>query len=112
MSQLTLDKIDKLHQNIVSTGYLGQQSAEFNKKYKLIADRFIESIVKDPEMLLAMDKLYENNIKDLPKFKKMLDEDLQMYEKHLENVYKKCKHSDDASEKKNKETPLVNKISQ
>ena len=59
-----------------------------------------------------LNSFYENKIKDLTKFKKMSDEDLQMYEKHLENVYKKCKHSDDASEKKNKETPLVNKISQ
>ena len=64
-----------------------------------IADSVITSILEDPNSLLQGEKFYKKivkkNLKKLPQFKNMSEEELEIYEKHMETIYKTAKKSID-----------------
>ena len=76
-----------------------------------ITDSIITTILEDPNSLLQVDtfykKLVKKNLKKLPQFKNMPDEALELYEKHMETIYRTTKKSVDCVLNK-KETFIQN----
>jgi len=64
-----------------------------------VTDSIITGILEDPNSLLQADKFYKKivkkNLKKLPQFKNMSDEELEVYEQHMETIYRTGKKSVD-----------------
>ena len=64
-----------------------------------ITDSIVTTILDDPDSLLNVDtfykKLVKKNLRKLPQFRNMSDEDLELYEQHMEKIYRTGKKSID-----------------